>query len=789
MGFGNIGLLVGMLLGVVPIIIHLINRRRAKLRRFAAIEFLLMSDKRLARRLKLKQLLVLALRVALILALAFALAKPYLEPDTAPGREVSEPGAIAILIDDSASMQATDESGDRAIDRALAEARSLIDAGGPRTSFAIVAMGAPARLLTPGLTYDHQVATRALAKIESAGPSGRGADLEGAMSEAGRILSESGERERRIHVLSDMAAHAWKPLSSGWTWVPVTSFDVRHDGDKSEDEAATVTANLATMDVRVGDPGAANAAGDQTLEVTAQVANFGATETSATVEMKLGSTVAAEVVTVPPGGMREVPFKVTWSPGVSQGVVTVASSPNNRLDQDDAYYFVVGARRSVQALVVNGSPRSTDWLDELFFLRAALASTAPGETPIDARVVQTSELTTARVDAADVVVLANVGTLTKEQTLLLEQFTERGGGVFIAAGDQWASGDATAEQGDGQPSGPSAGQPNGPSAGGPGQPGSGQIGQVNASYGRLLPFPVREVKSVGKPGDPRAVLSSLGIASVDFTHPIFKIFDGLEDASLFKAHVLSHVLVDTAGRPDAKVLASFTGGIPALVEAPLGRGRVVLLTTTVDRDWADLALRTSFPPLMQRICAYLARTLERPGGPGIAVGEEAHVQVPDGRGPLVLVRPDGGEAPVEAADDAPTVFIGAPDTAGPLPRHAGRRARAGAAVRGQRRPARERSARRGRGRDGRPREPGDARQRGPAVGRCGRGRGPAGRGGGPTRAHRAVAVDPGGLVPAVRQRGVVARQGHLTFWRPRRGGRRFADENAAMGGCGPVARR
>jgi len=655
MGFGNIGLLVGMLLGIVPIVIHLINRRRAKLRRFAAIEFLLMSDKRLARRLKLKQLLVLALRVALILALAFALAKPYLEPDTAPGREVSEPGAIAILIDDSASMQASDESGERAIERALAEARSLIDAGGPRTSFAVVAMGAPARLLTPGLTYDHQVATRALAQIESAGPSGRGADLEGAMSEAGRILSESGERERRIHVLSDMAAHAWKPLASGWTWVPVTSLDVRRDGDKPIDEAAAVTPNLATMDVRIGDPGAANAAGDQALDVTAQVANFGPAEASATVELRLGSTVAAEVVTVPAGGSREVPFKVTWTPGVSQGSVTVAASANNRLDQDDAFYFVVGARRSVQALVVNGSPRSTDWLDELFFLRAALAATAPGETPIDARVVQTTELTTARVDAADVVVLANVGSLTKEQQLLLEQFTERGGGVFITAGDQWAGGDATGEAAKGGVA----------------------ISQINASYGRLLPFPVREVKSVGKPGDPRAVLSSLGIASVDFTHPIFKIFDGLEDASLFKAHVLSHVLVDTAGRPDAKVLASFTGGIPALVEAPLGRGRVVLLTTTVDRDWADLALRTSFPPLMQRICAYLARTLERPGGPGIAVGEEAHVQVPDGRGPLVLVKPDGSETPVEAADDAATVFIGAPDMAGQYSvMRAGERARA-----------------------------------------------------------------------------------------------------------------
>ena len=639
MGFGNIGLLIGMALGVVPIIIHLINRRRARLRRFAAIEFLLMSDKRLARRLKLKQILVLALRVALVMALAFALAKPYLEPDVAPGRDAAEPGAVALLIDDSASMQALDADGDRRFDRALAEARALIESGGPRTSFAVIALGAPARLLTPGLTYDHQVATRALEQLAAQAAGGRGPDLEGAMAEAGRVLSESGERERRVQVFSDMAAHAWRPLAAGWTWVPLTAVEWP--------EPPATTPNIAVMDVRVGDPGAPNDAGDRPLEVTAQVANFGDAEATATVELKLGGANAAEVVSVAAGGARDVTFKLTWTPGASQGTVSAQSSAANRLDQDDTYYFVVGARRAVQALVVNGAPRSPDWLDELFFFRAALAATAPGETPIEAHVIQTSELTAARVDASDVVVLANVGALTKEQALLLEQFTDRGGGLFIAAGDQW----------------------------GGEVPGS--IGKVNESYGKLLPFPVREVKSVGKAGDPRAVLSSLGVASVDFTHPIFSIFDGLEDASLFKAHVLSHVLVDTAGQPDAKVIASFSGGAPALVEAPLGRGRVVLLTTTVDRDWADLALRTSFPPLMQRICAYLARTLDRPGGAGLVVGEEAHVPVPDGRGPLMLLRPDGAEVALDAAADggnptpsgarvadATTVFVGAPDLAG-----------------------------------------------------------------------------------------------------------------------------
>ncbi len=625
MGFGNIGLLIGMALGLVPIIIHLINRRRAKLRRFAAIEFLLMSDKRLARRLKIKQILVLALRVLLIAALAFALAKPYLEPEVAAGPSVSEPGAVVLLIDDSASMQARDgaQAGDSRLESALAMGRSIIESGGPRTSFAVIATGAPARLLTPGLTYDHQVATRALEKI---GAGARGPDLEGALKEAGRVLSESGERQRRIIALSDLAGHAWKPLS-GWSWVPVTSFE-------RPVLSATEPDNLAVMDVQAGDPGAPDEAGKVAMEVVAKVHNFGGSERRATVNLKLGSATVAEVVNVPANSEREVVFKLELEAGSRQGVVELGAVEGNALGLDDSFYFTVGARKAVSALIVNGAPSGTSYLDELFFLRAALMVVAPGESPVVPTIISPDELTSPKMAASDVVILANVGTLSREQVVALEQFVDKGGGLFITVGDKWA-----------------------------GEPG--RMAELNRMYGRLLPYPVRELKSVGQLEDPRAVLSALSLSTVNFEHPVFEIFDGLEDASLFKARVLSHLLLDTNGQAEAQVLASLTGGIPAVVEAPLGRGRVMMWTTSVDIDWADLALRTSFPPLMQRLCAYLARALEGEKGIGFMVGEETRAPIPEGRGPLVLVGPDGSETPLEIPEeDAESIFIGAPEIAG-----------------------------------------------------------------------------------------------------------------------------
>ena len=61
-----------------------------------------------------------------------------------------------------------------------------------------------------------------------------------------------------------------------------------------------------------------------------------------------------------------------------------------------------------------------------------------------------------------------------------------------------------------------------------------------------------------------------------------------------------------AGRPGRSVVLRYESGAPALVDAEVGHGRVLLLTTTVDREWTDLPIRPGFLPLMQEAARYLA---------------------------------------------------------------------------------------------------------------------------------------------------------------------------------------
>lgn len=608
MRFDNPWMLAGMLAAAIPVAIHLINRHRAKVRRFAAVEFLLLSDKRLARRLKVRQLLVLALRVLLMIAIPFALAKPYLESDPPPGVDLAEPGAVVLIIDDSLSMQAVPAPGaEPLIVTAVERAREAISQGGTSTSFAIVAAGRPARLLTPALTYDRPTLERALERVL---PTVRGGDMAGALREAERVLSQSSEPRRRVMVLSDQAAHAWAGISEPWALADPPTVDLVDVG--TPDAPPPRNAAIEKVAVRP-----APEVGPGQVHVDVTVVNHGDTELLAPVTVDLAGVVATSSLSVGPG-KREHLTSTMRLPGPAAGLRGTARLQTDALGADDVWYFTVDFGGEVTVGVVNGSPRNVPYLDELFFLRAALDAPTGDLARIHPVWLTPDDLQPGRIEPLDALILANVGRLTRPQAIAVEAFVQQGGGLLITAGDQLTP-------------------------------------ESSLSYGPLLPLPIRASKQVGRPGDPATELTLLRFDAIDSEHPVMREFAEVDEVSLLKARTWSYALLDTAQREGVRVLASFTGGAPALVEAPFGRGRLMMLTTTVDRDGSDLCIRSSFLPLMHQISLYLAGKLERESGASQRVGEPAIVDVPAGEGGLVLDRPDGAQ--VALPDPAPETKV------------------------------------------------------------------------------------------------------------------------------------
>src|SRR5262245_38446265 len=136
-------LIWGTLLGVIPIIIHLLNRRRFRRVEWAPMHYLKLTIQRNRRRIQLEELLLLLLRIALPVLMFIGLARPVLSP-TGLEQWLGRGGRSSqvVLIDDSLSMgYAAGESA--AFPRAQQAAGALLAALRPQDRCTLVTTSAP----------------------------------------------------------------------------------------------------------------------------------------------------------------------------------------------------------------------------------------------------------------------------------------------------------------------------------------------------------------------------------------------------------------------------------------------------------------------------------------------------------------------------------------------------------------------------------------------------------------------------------------------------------------------
>lgn len=112
MNFLNPLALFGLIAGLIPVILHFLNLRKLKVIEFSTLRFLKELQKTKIRRLKIKQWLILLCRTLAVLFTILALSRPHIE-GTIPGFSSFSKTSSVIIIDDSYSMDISDESGNR----------------------------------------------------------------------------------------------------------------------------------------------------------------------------------------------------------------------------------------------------------------------------------------------------------------------------------------------------------------------------------------------------------------------------------------------------------------------------------------------------------------------------------------------------------------------------------------------------------------------------------------------------------------------------------------------------
>ena len=109
--FLNPAVLLGLLAASIPVIIHLLNLRKLKRIEFSTLSFLKELQKNKIRKIKIKQWLLLAMRVLIILFLVIAFARPTLEGVAIGGTTSAAKTTAVFILDNTFSMSVVDNNG------------------------------------------------------------------------------------------------------------------------------------------------------------------------------------------------------------------------------------------------------------------------------------------------------------------------------------------------------------------------------------------------------------------------------------------------------------------------------------------------------------------------------------------------------------------------------------------------------------------------------------------------------------------------------------------------------
>jgi len=583
MTFLNPLLLFGLIAAAIPLIIHLFNFRRPRRVDFSSLAFVRELQKSTMQRVRIKQWLLLALRMLAIACLVLAFARPTLK-----GSFLGTGGAssVAVVVDNSLSMGLRDDQGEY-LAQAKNVAAGLINQLEQNDEVFVLSM-ADAGATEPASFRSRGAALDALAEIELESNT---ATAQQAIERAAAILSDARSLNKEIYVVTDLQRSTLTD-SVRVTLPGDTRLIVLPVGGRKYPNIAVTDVRLASRIVEVGQP----------VHIEAVLTNYGSEPVEdyvATLSLE-GQNVAQTTADLAPGAGTTVTFTATpQQRGWLSGAVQIEEDD---FEHDNIRYFTINIPERRRLLLVQGEGQVVDYVN-----LALSSELTQGRIAFDKETIPESQLASANLGRYDAVLLIGPRDLSSGEVGALQRYVADGGGLLLFPGVNARAADYNSLLA---------------------ELGGGQVGVFSgARGGQSAPIAAFE--------------------NVDLEHPLFEgIFDrpqGGRDVRVESPDVY-YALGYTAGRGNEQTLVRLSNGAPFLQEIRHGRGVAFLMSVAPDPSWSDFPVRGLFIPLLYRSVFYLSSG-EATTGEQFTIGTPGELRVPglpEG-GAVRLVSPLGEE--------------------------------------------------------------------------------------------------------------------------------------------------
>jgi hypothetical protein len=588
--------LLGALAVALPVVFHLVRHTVRERAVFSSLMFLRPTPPRLTRRNRLEHLLLLALRCAVIGLLAIGFARPFIRYvlPVMPAPAMAQ--RLVVLVDSSASMRRANLWAE-----ARARAEAVLRAASPADSVAVCLFD---RQFKPLVSFEQwksppggNPVALARQRFGEAEPGWADTHLDQALIRAAEMLAGAGEapagERRRIVLISDLQAGARLGALPGHDWPKGLELSVERLAPRRTGNAWLQLAVEPAESPRPAAVGTRVRVGNE-LDSKREQFQVGWARADNT---WVGT--AADIY-VPAGQSRVV---VLAAPSAGADRVILRGDEQ----EFDNTLFVLPPEVGRATVLYCGSDSETDRGQPLYFLRRAFQETPRQAVRVLAQ-PPTAPLAPAEAQAATLFVVTDALSSLKARALR-EQVSQGKSLLFV-----------------------------------PGR------GADALTLGNLL-----ATEAPGLTEGSPASYALLG--ELDFRHPLFAPFADARFSDFTKIHFWKYRRLDTTALPGAQVLARFDNGDAALVEVPVGKGRVWFLASSWRPTDSQLALSSKFVPLLYSM-------LELSGGappppPQYSVGDAAPLppELTRANAPVAVVGPDGSTAALAVGA---TAFAGAP---------------------------------------------------------------------------------------------------------------------------------
>ncbi|MBI5724133.1 MAG: BatA domain-containing protein [Planctomycetes bacterium] len=566
----------GAAAAAAPIIIHLLNRRRFKIRDWAAMKFLLDAMRKNRRRIQIEEIILMAIRTLAILMLALAIARftgcAALNKLTF-GKGTSQ--TVVYVLDDSYSM-GQKISGSTLFNLALTDMTEQLRKRHQVDQTERVVVLTTSRPDDPLFGPANVTEIESLInKIKALQPSDMRTSLEGSLSAARKAFEDpQAQGARKICIFSDFRRSDLDPKQTENLRLTFKSLEQIGVSTSVVNYGRPCRGtNLTMQSIELMDK---SAVAGRPSRIAFTVRNNGASSSAAgPLQLSLRypapagskdkyaamSLPSQKIPAIDPAGTHRIEYNVT--PPAAGPTVLTASLEEDELSLDNSASLSLDVKDAFKVLVVDGRPDYADPLEsESIFFRTVLDPNDTGDKGCKPEVITPEVLPGTRLGEYDLVALLNVAQFPpgseEATTKVLEEYVAGGGGLMIFAGDRlniefynkylYADG-----------SGP-------------------------APYKLLNPLTCPDKR---KPW-------SIDASSIANDHAV-RTFLGPRSALLEGIHIYTFQACDQGSAKSGtvakapRVLARFTDSntSPAIIARPYGKGGVVMVMTTACPRWHD----------------------------------------------------------------------------------------------------------------------------------------------------------------------------------------------------------